>query len=351
MRSCCRSVCFLLLMDSKVPPCVGHAWRPIRRVVHCWSPVYQFGWYTNHLVRLLGIKRKGHSLGLRVKGGQRSWSNPIKLRGYNSVRKDAATRSNLSGGVCIVASNLYAKIPLTLHTSLKAVAVQVHARTFVTVCSVYLPPHDVISQYDIDTLVNQLSTPFILQAISTDIVLCGVRMLQILVGRKIERIISNNCLCLLNNNEKMYFHEPATNLSQSRSGHLFSYTSTVAAFTVGSDLSNADITEVVQNVIDCSINAANNIIPKCSPRLRKFRRPWWNDACRQSPREERKLWNIFRRYLTTENHVTFKRDKAFARRIRNTIFLSCFKYRKCDPFHSIRHSQYSRARICTSFRN
>ncbi|GBN22728.1 hypothetical protein AVEN_68060-1 [Araneus ventricosus] len=35
--------------------------------------------------------------------------------------------------------------PLTLYTSLQAVAVQVHARTLVTVCSVYLPPHDVIS--------------------------------------------------------------------------------------------------------------------------------------------------------------------------------------------------------------
>ncbi|GBL79203.1 putative RNA-directed DNA polymerase from transposon X-element [Araneus ventricosus] len=41
-------------------------------------------------------------------------------------------------------------------------AVQVHARTLVTVCSVYLPPHDVISQQDLDTLVDQLPTPFIL---------------------------------------------------------------------------------------------------------------------------------------------------------------------------------------------
>ncbi|GBM55711.1 hypothetical protein AVEN_196608-1 [Araneus ventricosus] len=74
MRSCRRSVCFVLLMDSKLPPRVGRAWRPFRRVVHCWSPVYQFGWYPNRLVSLLGIKRKGHSLGLGDKGGQRSWS-------------------------------------------------------------------------------------------------------------------------------------------------------------------------------------------------------------------------------------------------------------------------------------
>ncbi|GBN65342.1 hypothetical protein AVEN_100057-1 [Araneus ventricosus] len=34
MRSCCRFVCFCLLMDSNIPPRVGCAWWPLRRVVH-----------------------------------------------------------------------------------------------------------------------------------------------------------------------------------------------------------------------------------------------------------------------------------------------------------------------------
>ncbi|GBN05410.1 hypothetical protein AVEN_30807-1 [Araneus ventricosus] len=67
-------LCLLLASHGQPkPPRVGRAWRPFGRVVHCWSPVYQFGWYPNHLVSLLGIKRKGHSLGLGAKGGQRSW--------------------------------------------------------------------------------------------------------------------------------------------------------------------------------------------------------------------------------------------------------------------------------------
>ncbi|GBO00705.1 hypothetical protein AVEN_14113-1 [Araneus ventricosus] len=89
-------------------------------------------------------------------------NNPLKLHGYNSVRKDAATGSNHSGGVCILTSNLYPITPLTLHISLQAVAVQVHNRSLVTVCCVYLPPHDVVSQRDLDNLVDQLPTPFIL---------------------------------------------------------------------------------------------------------------------------------------------------------------------------------------------
>ncbi|GBM79334.1 hypothetical protein AVEN_32949-1 [Araneus ventricosus] len=67
-------LCLLLASHGQPKtPRVGRAWRPFRREVHHWSPVYQFGWYPNHLVGLLGIKRKGHSLGLGVKGGQRSW--------------------------------------------------------------------------------------------------------------------------------------------------------------------------------------------------------------------------------------------------------------------------------------
>ncbi|GBO31553.1 hypothetical protein AVEN_167784-1 [Araneus ventricosus] len=91
-----------------------------------------------------------------------SSNNPLKLRGCNSVRKDAAIGSNHSGGVCILTSNLYPSSPLTLHTSLQAVAVQVHVRNLVTVCSVYLPPHDVIDNHVLDNLIDQLPTPFLL---------------------------------------------------------------------------------------------------------------------------------------------------------------------------------------------
>ncbi|GBN73570.1 hypothetical protein AVEN_38899-1, partial [Araneus ventricosus] len=286
----------------------------------------------------------------------------LKLRGYNSVRKDAATGSNHSGGVCILTSNLYPSTPLALSTSLQAVAVQVHARALVTVCSVYLPPHDVISQQDLDTLVDQLPTPFILLGdFNGHSTLWGSDVTNSR-GRQIERLISNNCLCLLNNDEKTYFHEPTRTFHSLDLAICSPTLMPLLDFTVGSDLCNsdhfplivsyadsggaiqypprylfqradwgsfmqladitesmvstADITEAVQNVVDCLRNATDNTIPKCSPRLRKFRRPWWNEACCDSRREEKRLWNIFRRYPTTENHVAFKRAKALARRIR-----------------------------------
>ncbi|GBO29721.1 putative RNA-directed DNA polymerase from transposon X-element, partial [Araneus ventricosus] len=262
----------------------------------------------------------------------------------------------------ITLSNYVAITVLGRMLPLEAVAVQVHARTLVTVCCVYLPPHDVVSQQDLETLVDQLPTPFILLGdFNGHSTLWGSDVTNSR-GRQIERLISNNCLCLLNNDEKTYFHEP-TRIFHSLDLAICSPTLLpLLHFTVGSDLCNsdhfpiivsyadsggaiqypprylfqradwgsfmqladitesmvstADITEAVQNVVDCLSNAAENTIPKCSPRLRKFRRPWWNEACRDSRREEKRLWNIFRRYPTTENHVAFKRAKALARRIR-----------------------------------
>ncbi|GBO07701.1 hypothetical protein AVEN_137423-1 [Araneus ventricosus] len=219
-----------------------------------------------------------------------SSSISLKLRGYNCVWKDAATRS---------------------------LSLQVHARTLVTVCSVYLPPHNVISQQDPYTLVDQLPTPFILLSdFNGHSTLWGSDVTNSR-GRQIERLISNNCLCLLNKDEKTYFHEPT------RTFHSFNLaicTPTLLPllnFIVGSDLCNSDhfsiivsfadsggaiqypprylfqradwcnfmqlvditesmvstanLTEAVQNVIECLINAANNTIPKSSPRLKRFR--------------------------------------------------------------------------------
>ncbi|GBN76476.1 hypothetical protein AVEN_105051-1 [Araneus ventricosus] len=75
----------------------------------------------------------------------------LKLRGYNCVRKDIDTGIS-SGGVCLLTSNHYPSTTLNLHTSLQAVAVQVHIKTVVTVCCIYLPPNDAISRNDLNTL-------------------------------------------------------------------------------------------------------------------------------------------------------------------------------------------------------
>ncbi|GBN39929.1 hypothetical protein AVEN_21764-1 [Araneus ventricosus] len=220
----------------------------------------------------------------------------------------------------ITLSNYVAITVLGRMLPLEAVAVQVHTRSLVTVCCVYLPPHDVVSQQDLDTLVDQLPTPFILLGdFNGHSTLCCSDVTNSR-GRQIEQLISNNCLCLLNNDEKTYFHEPTRTFHSLDLAICSPTLLPLLNFTVGSDLCNsdhfpiivfyadssgaiqypprylfqradwgnfmqladitesmvstADITEAVQNVVNCLMNAANTTIRKCSPRLRKFRRPW-----------------------------------------------------------------------------
>ncbi|GBN68122.1 hypothetical protein AVEN_224634-1 [Araneus ventricosus] len=243
---------------------------------------------------------------------------------------------------------------------LEAVAVQVHTRSLITVCSIYLTPHDVISQQELNNLVDQPPTPFILLG---DFIgrstLWGSDSTNFR-GQQIEQFTSDNCLCLLNDDETTYFHEPTRTFHSLDLAICSPELLPLLNFSVGSDLYNsdhfplivshvdsggailcpprflfqradwfvfsqlADITETMvstadiseQHIVNAITNAANNNIPKTLPRLRKFRKPWWNAACRDSRRREKILWNRFRRYPTTENLVAFKQAKALARRIR-----------------------------------
>ncbi|GBL63002.1 hypothetical protein AVEN_119183-1, partial [Araneus ventricosus] len=224
-----------------------------------------------------------------------------------------------SSGVCILTSNLYPSTPLTLHTNLQAVAVQVHTRSLITVCSIYLPPHDVISQQELNNLVDQLPTPFILLGdFNGHSTLWGSDSTNSR-GQQIEQFISDNCLCLLNNDETTYFHEPTRTFHSLDLAICSPELLPLLNFSVGSDLYNsdhfplivshadsggatlcpprflfqradwtvfsqladitenmvrtADISEAVQHIVNAITNAANNSIPKTSPRRRKFRKP------------------------------------------------------------------------------
>ncbi|GBN54863.1 hypothetical protein AVEN_131063-1 [Araneus ventricosus] len=139
----------------------------------------------------------------------------------------------VSGGVCIFTSNSYPSTPLVLHTNLQAVAIQVYVKTLVTVCCVYLPPRDIISQEDLNSLVDQLPEPFILLSdFNGHSILWGNEDTNSR-GQQIEQLISDHCLCLVNSDEKTYFHALALAICSPALLPLLT-------FTVGSDLCNSD---------------------------------------------------------------------------------------------------------------
>ncbi|GFT13428.1 putative RNA-directed DNA polymerase from transposon X-element [Trichonephila clavipes] len=172
----------------------------------------------------------------------------------------------------------------------------------------------------------------------------------------------DHCLCLLNNDEKTYFHAPTRTFHSPRSSHLFANSATDVEFRgckrsaqqrsfppylahvngagtrfrpptyhfhradwdkftrlaiiTGTMVQNRAVDEAVFNVTEAIRNAADAAIPKHPIPPRKLCKPWWNASLPTSQKEQRRAWGIFRRYPTTDNLIAFKRAKALARRIR-----------------------------------
>ncbi|GBN17018.1 hypothetical protein AVEN_64994-1 [Araneus ventricosus] len=178
-------------------------------------------------------------------------------------------------------------------------------------------------------------------------------------GQQIEQLISDHCLCLMNSDEKTYFHAPTRTFNALDLAICSPALLPLLTFTVGSDFYNsdhfrifiahadsvrmahrpsiyifqranwdlfkqlatitdaiidcADISDAVTQVTETILYAADVAIPKSSSRPRKHSKAWWNDECHEAEKAQNKFWGIFRRRPTTENLVAFKRTKAFER--------------------------------------
>ncbi|GFX07160.1 hypothetical protein TNCV_2423651 [Trichonephila clavipes] len=242
----------------------------------------------------------------------------MQVRGYNCVRRDVDGDTSPTGGVCLFTSNLFP--------------------------------------------ISQLPAPFLLLGdFKGHSPLWGHDVTNSL-GRQIEQLISDHCLCLLNNDEKTYFHAPTRTFHSLDLAICSPTLLPMLNFEVANDLHNSDhfpllvshvngagtrfrpptyhfhradwdkftrlaiitgtmvqnraVDEAVFHVTEAIRNAADAAIPKTSNSSRKLCKPWWNASCQQAKKEQRKVWGIFRRYPTTDNLIAFKRAKALARRIR-----------------------------------
>ena len=118
------------------------------------------------------------------------------------------------GGVALPISNKFPQNHIPLKTNIQAIAVQIHIRQLITVCSIYLPPNDTLHQHA-------------LKSIFRGRMLCNILPLFLILGdfnehsclrgspdinyreQIIEDFITSNCLCILNDGEHTYFHEPS----------------------------------------------------------------------------------------------------------------------------------------------
>jgi ribonuclease HI len=317
------------------------------------------GFY-QHVSDLKDIINRYHPICIALQETFLHEAKTAKIRNYSSFRKDYAVGDRPSGGVALLTSHDYPCSPVPLQTDLQAVAVKIHIRTLVTICSIYLPPSKNINKNSLSSLITQLPQPFILLGdFNGHNPLWGSPSIN-QRGNLIEQLITDHNLCLFNKEEITHFHFPSRtyhsldlaicspqtfqfwnfqadsnlynsdhfpiilsdnthiNPNQRPSRYIFNSADwnvfPILANITSDMVENCTIDEAVQKVTSTIIYAADCCIRKSCGRIRRQTKPWWNQDCKNTYKEQRKAWNKFKRYPTTDNLIHYKKCKGIFRR-------------------------------------
>ncbi len=292
-----------------------------------------------------------------------SKNDTITLKNYKIFRQDLGTDGNAKGGVLIAIHNTIKSELVQIQTPYQAVAAKIyldHTR-IITVCSIYLHHDDVINNLELNNLLQQLHSPFILTGdFNSHNPLWGSRKIDAR-GREIEKFLSAPHIALLNDGTSTRFD-------------VYSGTSTAIDLTlcstsiqedmswkISDQLFNSDhhpqliyirnnrklrgprypnwnikkadwqkfrsslsfqnvfnptdqVEEMNKNFTNTIIHAANSSIPKTRREVTRNPVPWWNQNCEVAIKNKNIALNNFKKHPTFENGKLFKIARAVARR-------------------------------------
>ena len=142
----------------------------------------------------------------------------VVIRNYTAFHTVFANNERAAGGVSIFVNNNAPHSHIPSHTNLQTVAVSITLHRVITLCSIYIPPSSRLSAKDLDDLVPQLPSPFILLGdFNGHNILWGSKDIND-KGRIIESFIDNHGLCIYNTKTPTYLH-PATGTYTSLDGN------------------------------------------------------------------------------------------------------------------------------------
>ena len=284
----------------------------------------------------------------------------FEIKKYNFEHKPQTIDEGeiAKGGVGILVRKDTPHLLLNLNTELQAIAIQIHLNQKITICSVYIPPNKDFSIQDLENLVGQLPTPFILTGDFNSHNKLWFDKNTDTKGEIIENFILQNNVCLLDGNQftfcrgvsqthidlTMVSHELYTELmcdthkDQCNSDHVPILIKTKNKFSIEGkprwNLNKADWTkyaslanfntpvnefndiDVLCNYItDVIVNAATTSIPITKPMKGKISVPWWNGCCRTAVNKKKATYRRYIRTPTMLNYNLYKKANAQAKRI------------------------------------
>jgi ribonuclease HI len=299
---------------------------------------------------------------------QETYTGPgktIDFRQYSSYHCHAISTDGRSiGGVTLMIKKSIPHRQVPLKSDIQAVAITFSGFKTITLCSIYLPPSLKLDQKDLENLVDQLPSPFMMVGdfnAHNNIWDENKKNPINSKGKIIENVILQHELCIYNDGSATYIHPAngnmsAIDLSLCSPNVFMDYSWEVHEDLCGSDhfptflhfngvgniervqtwkFNKADWPEFQNN---CSIHLttdlmekdeenkvdiftlsleflARSTIPKTSTTPKKLNKPWWNDKCQNAVSDRNKALRLFKKKPNSTNLNLFKYKYAVARRI------------------------------------
>ena len=290
-------------------------------------------------------------------------SDNITLKHYSLYNCYDPSNDKAKGGssICVRNNILHSEIKLT--TTLQATAVRISLHKTITLCSIYIPPQHNLEIRELNNLINQLPSPYIIMGdFNGHNPLWGSDYLTD-KGKKLEDFANQNNLCILNDGSNTYLH-PGNGSYTSIDISLTDPTLACdLSWTVHDDLCGSDHFPIlIEDVIPsndnknqnwklnkadwnlfknlCIDNIEENIlinesdpilkftnivlensekaIPKTSTNSKKIKKPWFNDTCKEAIKNRKKAEKRFNLSPSNTNLDNYRKFRAKARRTCNS---------------------------------
>ena len=260
------------------------------------------------------------------------------------------------GGTAILIKKTTPHEKLHLNTELQAIAVRATLHQTISICSIYIPPKYKLKKIEIEKIIEQLPTPFlILGDFNAHSNLWGNEKNNN-NGKIIESILDTTDICILNNGKHTYLHPStgttsAIDLTLSSPTIYMDFQWDIHEDQCGSDhypifiktnnhttedtipkwqLKRADwptFRKLCQTHIDNKILEEPDPITTLTQRLHKIaeetipkttkkhsnHKPWFTKDCKDSVKKRKKALKKFRLNPTTTNLQTYRQARAKAR--------------------------------------
>ena len=138
----------------------------------------------------------------------------VNVRGYSEYHHYCTDHERASGGSSVLVNNAYLHRKLDINTNLQIQAIRCTLGNPITICSVYIPPSQSISNYDIENIIMQLPKPFVLLGdFNAHNPIWGSKGIN-QRGKTLENQLVKSAICLYNDNTPT--HIDPSNLSTSQ---------------------------------------------------------------------------------------------------------------------------------------